>query len=181
MLAARTLTPSNTTPPQKKEKKETSSGCRSRIASSGSTWFPLTSEAQAKEGRPSGGTRQQDSKGGSFTSIVSFSYLVPYVLVRAGEDDASHWGWSREWRHPPHLHLPCGRAANRSPSHVEDGCHAPYLCCDPKHLWCASRGVSSLTNAGGCCCASLAPCLPRGSLWLFEAWMQHEYLLPAAE
>ena len=176
MLTARTLTPPN--PPKKKKKKRKLARAVARESPPRGRGHPT---AQAKEGRPSGGTRQQDSKGGSFTSIVSFSYLVPYVLVRAGEDDASHWGWSREWRHPPHLHLPCGRAANRSPSHVEDGCHAPYLCCDPKHLWCASRGVSSLTNAGGCCCASLAPCLPRGSLWLFEAWMQHEYLLPAAE
>ena len=37
------------------------------------------------------------------------------------------------------------------------------------------EGVSSVSNAGGRCCASLAR-LP--SLWLFEAWIQQEYLLP---
>ena len=94
MLTARTLTPSN--PPKKKKKRKLARAVARESPPRG-RGHPT---AQAKEGRPSGGTRQQDSKGGSFTSIVSFSYLVPYVLVRAGEDDASHWGWSREWRHP---------------------------------------------------------------------------------
>ena len=167
MLAARTLTPSNT-PEKTEKKKETSSGCRSRIASSRSR----TSDSTSKRGK----TFWRDASAGQQGRILHsrlFRSPIWYPMCSFALAKMTHHTGGGHVSGDIHPICICPAARRRTEAQAMlrmDAMPCLTSAVTPSTVVRFEGGLV-VSNAGGRC-ASLAPCLPRGSLWLFEAWMQ---------